>query len=616
MKTSSMDKDYKAIKKTKRKFLLFSIVGISLLLFVSAISLSSYNRAIENHKSIQNFYNILGKHLLLVNSIASNVDEFDEFPTKNKLSEISPKFIRSLKGLKKENDKLKELFKKQNHSSFEKLENFVESKNFNVILSDFLDKSEKALVLKGDSLTKVRKNLRLITKVSRNKLISIFNYISKKALQEQTRSLEKLQRSGFLFAILFFAQVLLMWFLIFKPIYSKMLEQNDKLLKTMLESKSASRSKTDFLANISHEIRTPMTAILGYAELLKRDEGSRSEQSKSIDIINENAEHLLSLVDEILDISKIEAGKFECDLEVLNLVEFIEEVYNLVKVKAEEKSIKLNLENSSAIPEFVDADPKRLKQILINLIGNAIKFTEKGKVTINVSYIKETNKLVVKVIDTGIGISRENMANLFKPFSQGDTSVSREHGGTGLGLVLSRGLAIAMNGDIKILESRVGVGTTFALTLDAGNAATRKLIYNFEKKITPKENEFIFKDRLKEKNILVVDDAKENARLFCIYLSSAGANVTVANGGEEALNKYNENSFDMILLDLQMPGMDGFQTIKALRNLGYERPIIALTAHAMKEEKERTAKAGFDDHITKPVTSEFLINSVVSNLNV
>jgi len=610
-----MDKARDLIRNTKKKFLIFSIVGVLLLIFISLTSLSYYNRIVKKQESIQNLYSNIGKHLEIVNKVGNLSDNFDDYPTKKKLESIRPEFLRLINQLKVENQKLNALINSSEDINFDKFEQLLEKRRLSDVLSEYFSRAENLVDKSSDSFTKVRRDLKFLTRTSRTKLLEIFNYISRRVYTEQKKSLVQLHRVGTLFAALCILQVILIWLLVFKPLYNALMDQNNKLVDAILKSKSASRSKTDFLANISHEIRTPMTAILGYADLLRKDEGSKNEQEKSIEIINENASHLLSLVDEILDISKVEAGKFECELEPINLSSFMSEVYALVKVKAEEKGIELIVKNSSDIPEYIDADPKRLKQILINLIGNAIKFTNEGSVTLNVSYKRDRNKLIIKVIDTGVGIPTQSITNLFKPFSQGDTSVSRKHGGTGLGLVLSKGLANAMGGDIKILESRVGIGTTFALSLSAGEAAGRKLISSFKsKKITKTEKERSG-NVLEKKKILVVDDAKENARLFSIYLSSAGADVLVANGGEEAITCTKSNHFDIILLDLQMPGKDGFQTIKEIRDDGFKGPVVALTAHAMAEEKVRTMEAGFNGHITKPVTSDFLVGSVENYLN-
>lgn len=610
-----MEKSRNLIKTTKRKFVIFSVVGISLLILVSLLSLSYYNQIVKKQESIQDLYLNIGKHLELVNKIGNLSDNFDDYPTQNTLNAIKPDFLNYIKELKTYNQKLNILAENNKYFERIKLDEVFDNKNLSTILNEYFNRAEYLLTSKGDNLTNVRKNLKYLTRISRTKLLEIFNYISKKVYVEQQKSLVQLNRVGTMFAALCIMQVVFIWLLIFRPLYKAIVDQNENLVEAILKSRSASRSKTDFLANISHEIRTPMTAILGYAELLKLNEGSEKEQEKSIQIINENAKHLLSLVDEILDISKIEAGKFDCEVETINLSLVLEQVYKLIKVKAELKGIDFSITNSGFIPEFIDSDSKRLKQILINLIGNAIKFTEVGSVTVNVSYNKDINKVVFKIIDTGIGIDKNSVSTLFKPFAQADSSVNRENGGTGLGLVLSRGLAKAMGGNIKILETKKGKGTTFVFTLEAGKAAGRKLISSFKsKKTKSKTNEDKAKVLLNKK-VLVVDDAIENARLFSIYLSSAGANVKVANGGFEAIDFVKNNDFDMILLDLQMPNIDGYQTIAKIREGGFDKPIVALTAHAMPEEKVKTKNAGFNGHVTKPVTSDFLINSVLEHVN-
>lgn len=309
----------------------------------------------------------------------------------------------------------------------------------------------------------------------------------------------------------------------------------------------------------------------------------------------------------------MESGKFDFEREKVDLSGTLNEVFSLINVKAQEKGIDLELMSDGSIPKFIYVDRKRVKQILFNIIGNAIKFTDEGFVEVVAKFDKKLNKLHLKVRDTGCGIPEKKIDSLFQPFEQADTSVTRVYGGSGLGLVLSRGLARGMGGDIVIVDSKLDGGTTMDISLGVGTDSpemieklSTNVLVNLEEELDSLNDQ----TTLSGLRLLVVDDAKENARLFKLYLEGAGAKVSVANDGFEAIEAVNRNNFDLILLDLQMPGKDGFQVINELRESGFKKPIVALTAHAMHEEKIKTKQAGFDGHITKPVKPDHLIRSV------
>ena len=283
---------------------------------------------------------------------------------------------------------------------------------------------------------------------------------------------------------------------------------------------------------------------------------------------------------------------------------------SLLQVKADEKGIDLNFVVSDGTPAVIYIDPKRLKQILINLIGNSLKFTEVGEVTVSVSYCNDSQTISFLVEDTGVGITEEQLPKLFKPFEQGESSVSRKFGGTGLGLALSKKLAREMSGDVKILETKSGVGTKIEASFQVGEVISEDFVEFIKEEAKPAEVVNETSKQLEGYRILVVEDAKENARLFKMYLEFVGANVEVCYCGESAVQMIKSQEFDVVLLDLQLPGKDGFQVLSESRNNGFYKPIIALTAHAMKEEVLKTQEAGFNMHITKPVKSNVLVESV------
>jgi PAS domain S-box-containing protein len=370
-------------------------------------------------------------------------------------------------------------------------------------------------------------------------------------------------------------------------------------------AEAANRAKSEFLANMSHEIRTPMTAILGFTDILLADL-TTEDAIESGRIIKRNGEHLLKIINDILDLSKIEAEKCTVDLQKCSPSQIASEVISLMKVRADAKGLPLTLEVRGAIPEKITTDPARLRQILVNMIGNAIKFTEVGNVRVVMrldTMPDSAPKLICDVIDTGIGMSDEQIGLLFRPFSQADNSLTRRFGGTGLGLAISKRMAGILGGDI-VVSSSPGHGSTFSLSIGTGNldsvitqepnkaVATREPVSNVPQKLTC--------------CILLAEDGPDNQRLIAFLLRKAGAKVELAENGQIAFDlalaaQQAGSPFDVILMDMQMPVMDGYEATQKLRGTGYKGPIIALTAHAMSGDRQRCMNAGCDDYITKPI---------------
>ena len=392
----------------------------------------------------------------------------------------------------------------------------------------------------------------------------------------------------------------------------------EKSLRDLKEEKEAAESssaaKSAFLANVSHEIRTPLGAILGFSELTLADGVSSEERKKIYEIIKRNGMQLLNVINDILDLSKIEVGKFEMQKTVVTVSDFLEDIKLTMRLEAEKKDLQLNFELEPNIPQKIFTDPLRLRQILLNIVGNAVKFTDRGSVEIKVKTIIDTNgltKLAFIVKDTGIGIPADKVKELFAPFAQVDTSSTRRFGGTGLGLALSQRLAIALGGAIVLNKSILGQGSEFLITVDPGDAVQ---IAKGERKLKAKaalqlEN-IISRKNLNDKKILLVEDNPDNQALFSYYIRSVGAKLDLANNGVEALQKIHDGQYDAVLMDLQMPELDGYEATRILRSEGYKKPIIALSAHAMKEVKERCLANGFDGYISKPVEKIDLIRAV------
>ena len=377
---------------------------------------------------------------------------------------------------------------------------------------------------------------------------------------------------------------------------------------------NANKSKSEFLAIMSHEIRTPLTAIIGFSESLLDSDQTVQERVDSIYRIIRAGKHLLRVINEILDLSKIEANKLEVEFIPISLVDVFRDIYSLVSLLAADKGLNFNIDCDIPMPETIQSDPVRFKQILINLCNNAIKFTKEGNVTIKVSCDSENENLIVKVIDTGIGLSREQVGKLFKPFSQADTSTTRKYGGTGLGLHLSKQLAEKLGGDLTV-ESVLDVGSSFILTINTGsldNVLCVKKHPDFDK--IYKEKQIVTGQVHLMGCVLLAEDNVDNQLLVSLYLRRLGLQIEIANNGKEALEKYEQVKPDLILMDIQMPIMDGLTASRKLRDLGYEGPIVALTANAMQEEQQEFINAGCNGVCTKPIDHADFIRELSKHL--
>lgn len=396
--------------------------------------------------------------------------------------------------------------------------------------------------------------------------------------------------------------------------------QAASLRQASLDAEAASRAKSEFLANMSHEIRTPMTAVLGYTDVLMEESWGRPGSIKLIEVIKRNGNYLLDLINDILDLSKIESGSLNIEKIPFSLIEKLQEVQSLMQVRAELQEISFKLTFAGKIPKQIQSDPTRLKQILINLIGNAIKFTpDGGQVSVETSCLNPGSPeplLQFKIIDTGIGMNAEQVAGLYQPFVQADSSTTRKFGGTGLGLAISKRLAKMLGGDLTC-QSTPDVGTTFTLQIQIGESESLEYYNDPQNALVAaahKPAPVIAKPvqaANRSCSVLLAEDGEDNQRLISMLLRKEGAAVKLAENGEIAV-RYAMHAleqgqpFDVILMDMSMPVLDGYGATQKLREQGYKLPIIALTAHAMNGDREKCIAAGCTDYATKPVNREKL----------
>ncbi len=377
--------------------------------------------------------------------------------------------------------------------------------------------------------------------------------------------------------------------------------QKRELEATRLQAERASSAKSAFLANMSHEIRTPLGAIMGFVDLLRESGLEHNEVANYLGIIDRNSHHLLRIIDDILDLTKVEAGKMVIENMEFSLIQFMADFSSLAGMKARENGIAFEFTASTLLPEFIISDPTRVRQILSNVVGNAVKFTEKGRVELSISF--DNGHLEFRVVDTGRGISKEQRTGLFQAFSQADPSTTRKFGGTGLGLILTKNLSQALGGDFVLIESELGKGSTFAVNIQVKTPENVKLVPLKAVRIVPDSDVKIDPSHidLTGFEILVVEDSPDNQFLIQKMLEKTGAKITLANNGAEGVKFAQAHTYNVILMDIQMPVMDGHDAVKTLRSQGYSGPIIALTAHAMKEERERAIASGFSHFLTKPI---------------
>ncbi len=389
-----------------------------------------------------------------------------------------------------------------------------------------------------------------------------------------------------------------------------------ELVRAKDAAEAASQAKSEFLANMSHEIRTPLNAILGFTRLMRDGVEPEAERLDFLDTIHSSGQHLVTLINDILDLSKIEAGQLDYEFTRWSPHQVIAEVISVLRVRAKEKGLSLEYHWASKIPDTISTDPGRLRQLLLNVVGNAIKFTEHGGVRLVARLVPEAEELTIDVIDTGIGIPKDKQQLIFEPFCKVDSSMTRQFGGTGLGLSICRHIANGLHGRLSV-ESELGHGSSFSVVISTGDLTGIRMLNEPDADILYRNqcDQPIRHRKLPKARILAVDDGDTNRKLIKLVLSRAGVEIDTAEDGQQALAMALNEKFDLILMDMQMPIVDGYSATRRLREEGVTIPIIALTAHAMRDDEARCLEAGCSGYLTKPIDPDRLIDALASELH-
>ena len=443
-------------------------------------------------------------------------------------------------------------------------------------------------------------------------------------IQKSVKTSKEKYATTLIFSILFGVVIALIAWLIARIMTkivttknNELLAKNKQLNEVSKQAMEATRTKSEFLAIMSHEIRTPLTSIIGFAEALTERSTQIKDRIKITKIIIKNGKHLLKIINDILDISKIEANKMEFEKTYFSPVVLVSDIKELIESQFSEKNINFYVEYKYPFPNVIYNDSLRIKQIILNLCSNALKFTKAGKVSIKVHCDVEDEKLFFTVIDSGIGLTEEQKDKIFDAFTQADTSTTRKYGGTGLGLSLSKQFAEKMGGTITV-ESLQGLGSQFCLNISTGKIDQNQLITG-EPELPDKIDNIIYQydhSCSVEGSILIAEDNEDNQQLLSILLSDTGAEITFVKNGQETIDKTRLKTYDLILMDMQMPVMGGIEATEILRQSNYTNPIIALTANAMQSDYDACVEAGCDDFLTKPINKDKLFQAIYKHLKV
>lgn len=393
---------------------------------------------------------------------------------------------------------------------------------------------------------------------------------------------------------------------------------NSQLESAIAQAEQANQLKSRFLANMSHEIRTPLTAIMGFTEQLLHSKKAANDELHLTTILR-NSKHLLELINNILDLSKIEAEKLAVEQDPLDIVQLVHDIDSIIRPLSQEKKLLCEINFHLPLPKIINSDTTRLKQILINIASNAVKFTEQGLITLDITFDAEAQQIEFAIHDSGIGMSKHEIERVFKPFEQADTTTTRRFGGTGLGLCISKNLAQLLGGDVYV-ESTPGEGSCFrvkiACNLEQQSEVATPMLTELNQLKPEKDEQLSFAANSFDANILVAEDNPDNQVLITLLLQTWGLEPDIANNGAQAVEMALVNDYQVIIMDMQMPVMGGLEATQMLRHAAYDGPIIALTANVMKHDVDTYLKAGCSEALAKPIDKDALENVLVRYLHI
>ena len=595
---------------------LMLIFGVFALYQLRNISLTMTDTLATNSEKIVHVVlmrDSIRQRQVVMAEMLSTEDVFDREESRMVFFRLSGIFREELKRLRKLPIDDSEKLLLQNILDHVPVAQAINRQAISILMEDYTSEEGRKLIV--DAQVSQKKIYRLL-----GNLITLQNL----NIQKSVKTSKDKYATTLIFSVLFGVVIALIAWLIARIMTKIVTAKNNELLiknkqlnEVSKQALEATRTKSEFLAIMSHEIRTPLTSIIGFAEALTERSTQIKDRINITKIIIKNGKHLLKIINDLLDISKIEANKMEFEKTYFSPVALVMEVKDLVESQFLEKNIKFYIEYEYPFPNVIYNDALRIKQIILNLCSNALKFTKVGKVSIKIHCEIENEKLFFTVIDSGIGLSIEQKEKIFDAFAQADTSTTRKYGGTGLGLSLSKQFAEKMGGTITV-ESLPGIGSQFYASISTGKIDQSQLIVG-EPELPDKVDNIIYQydhSCTVKGSILIAEDNEDNQQLLTILLSNIGAEITFVENGQEAIDKTRGKTYDLILMDMQMPVMGGIEATKILRQSNYTNPIIALTANAMQSDHDSCVEAGCDEFLTKPINKDKLFQAIYKHLKI
>lgn len=589
------------------KFIIWSGFGvvIALMLLLSAVMIYKLNQQTDEFENVIKVNNtkVSLAHImrdsirlrsLSLNKMALSDDMFVKNDEKLKFDIYANRFIRAFDKfrifeLNKAELELTSLVQKKTDLGYP-----ISQKASLMILADISIDKTKPIIL--DAIAAQEQNLIVL-----DELIAL-----QKSYAVESFKTAEVNMSNMLTLLLVVVSIACLFSVVVSQAVSKIVSRNN------IELAKATETKSIFLANMSHEIRTPLTAIIGFAKSQMVPNLPDAHNKRSTKIILRNSEHLLTVINDILDFSKIEANRLDIELTEFSLFKLLDDVYFSLIGLIKEKPLKLNINYNYPLPNLIRSDKVRLRQVLMNLGGNAIKFTDEGFVNLNVRYDRIKNDVYFDINDTGIGMTGEQQEKVFNTFNQADISITRKYGGTGLGLTISHELVTKLGGNLSVM-SKIDIGSTFSFKIENRILDEKKAVklINQLASDTETQDELLSEHSLRnlhsvKGSILLVEDSLDNQELISFYLEELGATVTVVNNGKKAVDLTKSSDFDLVLMDMQMPVMGGIEAVRLIRERGDDCPIVMLTANAAKEFKEQSLSIGCNDFLIKPLDEEQL----------